>query len=163
MSNKTYFSFNEKNLPEYISIVSASRCARIRIEDIEIIEQEGRKIHIITAERDYSYYEKMNTLAMSLGNRAFYRVMKGLIINFDHVKEIKGYYIIFNSGKVVTMGKNNMSKAKQAYKRYLLHYPPYTTWLDLPGVAEQKLDSLKENIIEEYKNEKNQNNVLTEA
>ena len=38
---------NKGRLPEYISIISASQCARIRIDDIECIEQEGRKLHIL--------------------------------------------------------------------------------------------------------------------
>ena len=115
-----------EGLPEYISIISASQCARIRIDDIEIIEQEGRKIHIVTAERDYAVYESINTIIMSLGNRAFYRPMKGLIINLDHVKDITGYYVNFYSGQSVTMGRNSIGKTRQAYKRYLLRYPPYT-------------------------------------
>ena len=28
------------NMPEYISVISSSQCARIRIDDIEVIEQE---------------------------------------------------------------------------------------------------------------------------
>ena len=36
-------------LPEYISVISANNYAKIRIDDIEILEQDGRKIHVITA------------------------------------------------------------------------------------------------------------------
>lgn len=144
MKNNQYFSSYGKSLPEYISIVSASRCAKIKIDDIEIIEQEGRKIHIVTAERDYAYYERMNSVALMLVGRSFYRVMKGLIINFDQVREVKGYYVSFYSGQIVTMGKNSMSKTKQAYKRYLLKYPPFTDWQPIPRVSEHKADEEKD-------------------
>ena len=42
------------DMPEYLSVISSSMCARIRIDDIEVIEQEGRKLHIITAARENS-------------------------------------------------------------------------------------------------------------
>ncbi len=115
-------------LPEYISVISSTQCARIRIDDIEILEQEGRKLHIITAARDYSFYENMNSVVMSLADRAFYRPMKGLIINFDHVMDIKGNEISFYSGQCVTMGKNSIGKTRKAFKRYLMKYPPYSLW-----------------------------------
>lgn len=114
--------------PEYISIISSSQCARIRINDIEMIEQEGRRLHIITAEKDYSFYGTMNSLALSLADRAFYRVLTGMVINFDHVRDITGISINFFSGQSVTLGRNALNKAKRAYKRYLLKYPPYSLW-----------------------------------
>lgn len=116
------------NLPEYISVISASMCARIRIDDIEVIEQEGRKLHIITGEREYCMYMNISEIIRLLAGRAFYRPIRGLIINFDHVRDISGNMISFNSGQCVTMGKNSISKTRAAYKKYLLKYPPYSLW-----------------------------------
>lgn len=116
------------NLPEFISVISASMCARIRIDDIEVIEQEGRKLHVITAEREYCFYESISEIVMTLGGRAFYRPIKGLIINFDHIREITGNTISFHSGQCVTMGKNSITRTRAAYKKYLLKYPPYSLW-----------------------------------
>ena len=112
----------DRNLPDFISIISGSQCARIRIDDIECIEQDGRKLHIVTPERDYALYENMNTIVMSLAERAFFRPMKGLIINLDHVKDITGSFVNFYSGQSVSMGRNSISKIRSAYKRYLLKY-----------------------------------------
>lgn len=115
-------------MPEYISVISSSQCGRIRIDDIEVIEQEGRKLHIITAEKDYSFYERLSELIPTLIGRAFYRPIKGLIINFDHVKDITGNSIAFRSGQSVTLGKNTITKTRTAYKKYLMSYPPYSLW-----------------------------------
>ena len=115
-------------LPEYLAVISASRCARIRVDDIEAIEQEGRKLHVITAEREYSFYENMKKLLPALAGRAFFRPIKGLIINFDHVKEISATAICFHSGQCVTMGKNSVTRVRAAYKKYLLSFPPYCLW-----------------------------------
>ena len=116
------------DLPEYISVISASQCARIRIDDIEVIEQEGRKLHVVTPEREYSFYENMKELIPVLAGRAFYRPIRGLVINFDHVKDITGNTICFHSGQCVTMGKNSITRTRSAYKQYLLRYPPYSLW-----------------------------------
>ena len=56
-------------LPEYISVISANKCAKIKIDDIEVIEQEGRKVHVITAAKDFSFYGGLNTIANSLAER----------------------------------------------------------------------------------------------
>lgn len=116
------------NLPEFISVISASMCARIRIDDIEVIEQEGRKLHVITAEREYCFYESISEIIMTLAGRAFYRPIRGLIINFDHVTEISGNMVSFRSGQCVTMGKNSITRTRAAYKKYLMKYPPYSLW-----------------------------------
>lgn len=122
-------------LPEYISVISANSYAKIRIDDIEVLEQEGRKIHVVTAQRDYSFYGAINTIAGSLAERAFFRPLKRMIINLDHVCEINSFSIIFYSGQTVSLGKNAMLSTKRAYKRYLLRYPPYTTWEPIPVPA----------------------------
>ncbi len=126
MTNTT--NKRQRVLPEYISVISASSCAKIRIDDIEIIEQDGRKLHVVTPSKDFTFYGGMNTIAESLNERAFYRPIKRMIINLDHIRDISGYYVNFNSGQSVAMGRNALANTKKAYKRYLLKYPPYTLW-----------------------------------
>lgn len=116
------------SLPEYISVISGTRCAKIRIDEIELIEQEGRKLHVITPEKDYDFYGSLNTIAQALCERAFFRPMKTMIINLDKVSDINGYNINFQSGQTVVMGKNALQNMKKAFRRYLLRYPPYTIW-----------------------------------
>lgn len=116
------------DMPEFISVISASRCGRIRISDIEVIEQEGRKLHVITANKEYCFYQRLSDLLSVLAGRAFYRPIKGLVINFDQVIDISGNAICFRSGQVVTMGKNSITKTRAAYKKYLMRYPPYCLW-----------------------------------
>ena len=113
---------------KYISIVGGSHCARIEINDIEMLEQEGRRLHIVTAERDYAFYGTLNSIATALADRAFYRVMKSVIINFDHVRDIRGISVNFNSGQSITLGRNTLNRTRKAYKRYLMKYPPYSLW-----------------------------------
>lgn len=116
------------NKPEYLSVISSTMCARIRIDDIEVIEQEGRKLHVVTAAREYCFYESMSSILMILAGRAFFRPLRGLIINFDHVRAIEGNTITLHSGQCVNLGKNSTARTRQAYKNYLRKYPPYNLW-----------------------------------
>ena len=118
----------DRPLPEYISVISASNCAKIRIDDIEVIEQDGRKLHVVTSGKDYSFYGGLNTIAESLAERAFFRPIKKMIINLDHIKDNSGYYVNFNSGQSIAIGRNALANTRKAYKRYLLRYPPYSLW-----------------------------------
>ena len=115
-------------LPEYISVISGKKCAKIRIDEIEIIEQDGRKLHVVTPERDYEFYGELSTIAEMLCERAFFRPMKTMIVNLDQISDISGYNINFNSGQSLSMGKNALANIKKAFKKYLLRYPPYTIW-----------------------------------
>jgi hypothetical protein len=129
--NMQKFDYQRKRrtaLPEFISVISANKCAKIKIDDIEVIEQDGRKVHVITAAKDYSFYGGIDTIVGSLAERAFYRPIKRLIINLDHISDISNYSVNFNSGQSVALGKNALLNTRKAYKRYLLRYPPYTIW-----------------------------------
>ena len=58
-----------------------------------------------------------------------------MIINLDHVSEISGFCVNFTSGQSIALGKNALLSTKRAYKRYLLRYPPYTTWEPIVSIA----------------------------
>lgn len=128
MAKYDYQKNRRQPLPEYISVISANSYAKIRIDDIEVLEQNGKKIRVITADKSYIFYGTINIIAESLAERAFFRPLKRMIINLDHVRDISGFSINFNSGQSVSLGKNALLSTKRAYKRYLLRYPPYTAW-----------------------------------
>ena len=82
----------------------------------------------LSAQTDSIPLGSLNSIAVSLADRAFYRILKSMIVNFDHVKDITGISINFNSGQSVTVGRNTIIKTRKAYKRYLMKYPPYSLW-----------------------------------
>lgn len=127
-----------EDLPDTICIMNNTRCAKVNIDDIEAVEQEGRKLHIITGSDDFICYEKIDKLAPLLLNRSFFRPMKSLILNLERVKEVTVHEVMFVSGQSMTMGKNNMLKLRRAYRNYILRYPPFTEIEHLDHVAEEK-------------------------
>ena len=108
-----------------LSIITAKSCARIYIDDIEYIEQVGRKLELVTLDLRYSVYENINNLIPYFMGKSFYRAMKGLLVNFEQIKKIEDNFVHFESGKTVSMGRNNICKTRNAFKRYLKQYPSY--------------------------------------
>lgn len=122
---------------EYISIINNTQVAKIPVEDIEVVEQAGRKLHVYTANKEYICYEQINNLAEALVERGFYRVMKSMIVNFDQIVEIKDGDVTFRSGKQIWIGRNNYYSLKKAFKNYVMKYPPFAFWEPKSILAEK--------------------------
>ena len=116
---------NERNLSEtMINIITGSRITRVKLSDIEVVEQEGRKLHIMTAKEDYPCYASIESVKdQLLLEENFYQPMKKLIINFSKIKEIVDGEIIFASGSSLCMGRNTFIETRKAFKDYIRSYP----------------------------------------
>lgn len=116
---------NRKETQDVISIINSRLCAKIPVKQIEAVEQEASKLHIITSDHEYEVYESIETIAPILLENDFYRVMKKVIINFDLVREISNQMVKFYSGSSYRIGRNNYYELKRAFKEYLRRFPPY--------------------------------------
>ena len=132
-----YRDGNNPHLPTMISIITPKQCARICIDDIEMLEQVGRVLHLITANKDYAIYENINKISPALSGRCFYRPLHSLIINFDRVRDMEDLYIYFQSGQCTTMGRNAFGKTRAQYRKYLEESPEYMYEEDSLKVAEK--------------------------
>lgn len=110
---------------DIISIISGKLCARIPKVDIEYVEQKGRKVIVSAYGREYAFYNHIDDIVKSLDDQDVYRSLKSLAINFNKVRSIENGRIIFESGAYYGMGRNNFIKTRQAFKQYLLNFPPY--------------------------------------
>ena len=126
-----------------ISIITAKSCARIHLEDIEYIEQFGRKLEIFTGDLQYSVYDNINNLLPYFSRKEFFRAMKGMLINFDKVKNLEEDVIYFESGRCIAMGRNNFCRTRHAFKKYLKEYPTYQQKESKLMVAEQNAEALE--------------------
>lgn len=116
---------NQKGTHDVISIINSRLCAKIPVAQIEAVEQEGSRLHIITSDHEYEVYESIETIAPILLENEFYRVMKKVIINFELVREISDQMVKFYSGSSYRIGRNNYYELKRAFKEYLRKFPPY--------------------------------------
>ncbi|MBK5253977.1 MAG: LytTR family transcriptional regulator DNA-binding domain-containing protein [Peptostreptococcaceae bacterium] len=107
-----------------ISVINSKTCIQINVSDIEMIEQVGRRVHVVTDSREDYYYGKIKNLEDALDEK-FYHVLNGCIVNFNKVIKMESQLIYLESGLVYEIGRNNFIKTKQAFKDYLHRFPPF--------------------------------------
>lgn len=122
-----------KDEKERISVINSKTCEQIKVKDIEMIEQVGRRVHVITDKGESYYYGKIRNLDTALDDD-FYHALNGCIVNFTKVTKMESQLIYLESGLVCEIGRNNFIKTKQAYKDYLHKFPPFFK----PSAEEEK-------------------------
>ncbi len=128
-----------------IPVITKDRYYKIRVEDVEFIEQCEKYLFVMTVEHEeYKFKGRIEDLVETLSGRSFYRVMKKLVVNFDNVEYMSDCTINFCSGISYGIGRNNFLKARRAYKNYLYGYPPF---IGREELAENKV--AEDNKIEE--------------
>lgn len=103
---------------QYINIISGKENARVKVSDVVLIERTRRKLLVVTENREYNYYEKLENVESLLDSR-FYPCLKGCYINLEHVSQMSEQCIYFDNGYSYNLGRANYSKAKQKYKGFL--------------------------------------------
>lgn len=103
---------------KYLSIIGGSVNARVRLSDVVLIERKNRKLHVVTEERSFDYYEKIENVEPILDGR-FYPCLKGCYINMERVAAMTEQSIYFDNGAHFELGRDNFIKAKRNYKHYL--------------------------------------------
>lgn len=103
---------------KFIPIVSGTVDAKVRIREIIFIERNRRKLHVVTTERKYEFYEKIENVIPYLDER-FFPCLKGCYINFDRVVRMEQQKIYFDNGEIYYLGRENFFKTRRAYKEYL--------------------------------------------
>ncbi len=103
---------------KYLSIIGGHINARVRLSDVVLIERQNRKLHVVTEDRNFDYYEKIENVEPILDGR-FYPCLKGCYINMEHVCAMAEQSIYFDNGTHYELGRDNFIKAKRNYKHYL--------------------------------------------
>lgn len=149
-----YINEHERSSPgrtEYISIVTNNLCSRIHIGDIAMAEQDGRHLTVLLKDGcEYSCYARLSNIRKALEHNGMFKVMESMYINFDAVEKIEDGEVVFSSGVAFTIGRNNFIRLRQAYKKYLRTFPPYSPFMgmendivaEFPGVGYGKEDGL---------------------
>ena len=105
-------------MERYVPIISGKETAKVNLDDIVLIEREGRKLHVVTERREYRYYEKIDIVEQYLDER-FYPCLKSCYVNLEHIAYMEEQEIHFDNGYAFFLGRSNFIKTKQKYKSFL--------------------------------------------
>ena len=84
------------------------------------MENEARRIHIVTTKGTYCKYAKLSEIEPYFRDeKHFFSAMKRLVINFEHVSSMKNQVIYFNNGTEYPIGRSNYLRTKQKFVGYL--------------------------------------------
>ena len=105
-------------MERYIPVITKHYSCRVDIDDIIYIQQQQKKLAIVTDDEIYSYYEKIENVLDYLDKR-FFRVMKKLVVNLDKISMVKEQQVHFKNGSDIYLGKDNYVRTKQKYTAYI--------------------------------------------
>ena len=107
-------------MEKYIPFVNRKDCCKILLKDILYLENDARRVRIMTTEGAYCQYAKLSDLEPYFREEScFFPAMKSLIVNFDYVSAMKNQIIYFNDGTEYPIGRSNYLRTKHKFVSYL--------------------------------------------
>ena len=105
-------------MEKFVPVITKQYSRKVNIKDIVYIQQQQRRLAIVTDDEILLCYERIENIIDNLDDR-FYRVMKKLMVNMDKVLMAKDQHLTFENGMSIYLGKENFVKAKQKFARHL--------------------------------------------
>jgi len=108
-------------MDKYIPFINRQLCCKIPLGEIMYIEQQGRKIMIVTDKTVYRKYGKISDYKECFDSRFFY-CLQSVVINFANVLSMREQAIKFVNGEEIYIGRQNFVRTKQTFAVYLKEY-----------------------------------------
>ncbi|MCI5720992.1 MAG: LytTR family transcriptional regulator DNA-binding domain-containing protein [Firmicutes bacterium] len=102
----------------YIHIKNQKIVASVSTTSVLYIEKDGRKLRVVTENREFSYYEKMNNVEPLLDN-TFFLCRKGCYINLSKIALMEDQCITFINGEKYWLGRDNFNRTKKQFINFL--------------------------------------------
>lgn len=106
---------------KYICI-NVNRCdIRLRYKEIIYAEHYSHMIHIhTTMDKDLVTRQSFGNFSALLEDSRFFICSRGVVVNLEHAIDFKTSTFIMDNGSVVTVSRDLIKPAKQAFMEYLL-------------------------------------------
>ena len=91
----------------------------LRLSDIFYFAYIGRKVTVVTAKEEYSFYGKINEIETQLAGFFFVRIHSGFLVNLNRISSISAGEVTMADGKMLPVSRQRYAKLKEAYLIYL--------------------------------------------
>lgn len=108
-----------------IKIKVQNKIRSIKVEDIEYIESDMRKVIFHCAHEKISLYKKLSEVEAELSSD-FVRCHQSYIVNTAYIREITKNSLMMMSGKVLPVSKSRYKNLLQRYTRYIKKFIEWT-------------------------------------
>ncbi len=101
----------------YIVVRNNKQIAKVMLEEILYVLRDKRRV-LMTAEEDFVFYERMNTVVKHLDER-FAGILESCYINMDRVRSIRNEGVVFDDGRTLFLSRESVVKAKRLFFDYI--------------------------------------------
>lgn len=105
-------------MDKYIPVITRQYSRKINVDDIVYLEQQQRKLAIVTKDQTYVSYQRIENVEKQLDER-FYHTLKKLIVNIEQISAAENQTIVFENGIALQLGREAYIRTKQTYAAYL--------------------------------------------
>lgn len=130
----------ENQIKEYLEISGQTQEIRIEFRNVKLLAVGERKplinlpaksilyfeyikmqkeIKIVTDKEDYIYSETMSKLQDRIKTLGFEICCRGILVNLERIKKIKGYNIILDGGSSVPLSQRRVAQFKERINEYM--------------------------------------------
>ena len=90
---------------------------KILLQDIMYFESCKRKVFIVTKDKTYEFYGKLNEIEKSLGNckLTFLRVHQSFLVNYKYVFKLSYDFLELENGKNISISEERRKKISEQY------------------------------------------------
>lgn len=78
-----------------------------------------KSVRIVTNKEEYTYKDTMNKLKERVYILGFEICCRGLIVNLERVKKIKGYNVILDTGEMLPLSQRRVAEFKERVNEYI--------------------------------------------
>ncbi len=107
------------SMEKYYVIEQQGKSIRLPLSSIKYFTSDRRIIHVVTPEKRYAFYEKLNNLEAQLPD-SFIRIHSRYLINLKYLEELKGSSVLVD-GESLPVSRSCKSELSVAFAKYMLH------------------------------------------
>jgi len=100
---------------ERIAVKSDHEISFLRCEQIDWIESEDNYVLVHSGKCTHMIRESMNSMGQSLNPAHFLRIHRGIIVNVDRIREMRGSSLILEDGSALPVSRRMKPKVKQFF------------------------------------------------
>ena len=108
-------------LPDYIEFINSDNLLKINPLDIYYFEYYNRKIKLVTKNKIFYFKEKISKVLEIMGEYNFDMPHKSFIVNFYHIRYIKGYIIYIDDGTMIPLSQKRSTSFKKRFNNFLIN------------------------------------------
>lgn len=108
------------NYLERVMIRTQGRIFFLKVSEIDWIQAEGRYVHLHHGKESTMLRESISTLESQLNPNKFLRISRGVLVNFDHVRELQqmfrgNYLVVLNDGARLKLNRRYRNRLRSLF------------------------------------------------